>query len=364
MSVQIKAHLTSDAPSLTPITNTATSVFSFASGTTSTLSSNQVEIQTKGAFNLALSKVNQAGNPLADATFAIYQGTTDATDPLITASSNEQGSLIFSGGLLEMGQSYTLKEIEAPTGFALESATWKLEITANGALLTNNLNGETKSLSIFSASDDQGVVTISAGENEDGTLMNQLKAYQLNLTKVDANQETSSLGGANFELGTAVDSQGKVTNILATATSSESDGSLAFIDSQTQQSFTLSYDTELAEQNQGTIYYLKETAAPADYRQLQGYFELVISADGSVSVSYVGEDYSAGFSEAQTSVSLADSKRATNTIAFTIKNQRKVPLPATGGNGIGMYLTLGVISTLAAGIYFYRRGGGSDEKIS
>ncbi|MHC5249791.1 SpaA isopeptide-forming pilin-related protein [Enterococcus sp. LJL90] len=363
VSVQIRAHLTSDAPSLTPITNTATSAFTFASGTTSTLSSNQVEIQTKGAFNLALTKVNQAGNPLAGATFAIYQGTTDATDPLITASSNEQGSLIFSGGLLEMGQSYTLKEIEAPTGFALESATWKLEITADGALLTNNLTGETKTLSNFSASDDQGVITISAGENEDDTLTNQLKVYQLNLTKVDANQETSSLGGADFELGTAVDSQGIVSNILATATSSESDGSLAFIDSQTQQPFTLSYNTELAEQK-GTIYYLKETGAPADYRQLQGYFELVISADGSVSVSYVGEDYPAGFSEAQTSVSLADSETATNTIAFTIKNQKKVPLPATGGSGIAMYLTLGIIGTLAAGIYFYRRGGGSDEKIS
>ena len=77
--------------------------------------------------SIALTKTDGEGAPLAGATFGIWDGADDpeADDPLDTAESGSDGSVVFA----DMPQgSYLVREIAAPDGYVMTDEAFAVEL--------------------------------------------------------------------------------------------------------------------------------------------------------------------------------------------------------------------------------------------
>lgn len=179
--------------------------------------------------------------------------------------------------------------------------------------------------------------TIQLGQTEDVfvEVVNHLKDFELLLNKVDA-ASGKAIKGATFEISDTLNGSDLGIS-LATGVSDE-EGRIQF--------------TPELQLKAGKTYYLKEIAAPKDYKILTGYFEISIEGDGSkVSVKYVGDEKVKDFDYDVT----LQANEQLNLINFDIPNKRVVILPDTGSNMILYSIIAGGLLLSATIIYIYSK---------
>lgn len=181
--------------------------------------------------------------------------------------------------------------------------------------------------------------------------------YKLDVTKVDGEDNTVTLEGAEFVLYktvTSTDGEGNETttkyyvkvdsnNKVTGWTTDESEASTLTSDDSGNFSVTGLDD--------GT-YYLEETKAPTGYNLLDDPIKLVIAA-----ATDNGQSWSGKASDALTALTISvDDGEAENgntddgTVDLTVENNSGATLPSTGGMGTKIFYTLGGILVVCAGI--------------
>lgn len=169
--------------------------------------------------------------------------------------------------------------------------------------------------------------------------------YELDTTKVDGQDNTKKLEGAEFKLHNAdnkwaiVDSNSKVTGWADT----EEGGS------------TLTSDAnglfKVIGLDDGT-YYLKETKAPTGYNMLSSEITVVITATTTNGQTWTdGQASNALTNLAVTADGTAGTGDTSTGIAgITVANKAGATLPETGGIGTTIFYVLGTILVLGAGV--------------
>lgn len=255
-------------------------------------------------IDLSLNKVGPDGNALKGAEFILRQGETDWT-----FSEDEA-----TAGLHELTDvapgTYELIETKAPLGYKSLGKIGDLTIDANGqATFKKFAEEEPKSLSR----------TVEGRINIDLPFVtNDLKPFDLTVNKEDDLGEV--LIGAEFTLTGP-------NNYKQVITSTSDDPISEF-------SFTGLTPGD---------YTLTETSTPEGYIGLTRAITVEISELGVVEVSGADEE------------TLLTTGDQNNTISFTVTNKKKVPLPATGGAGTMLFVTIGVLALIATGLYFLQR---------
>lgn len=167
--------------------------------------------------------------------------------------------------------------------------------------------------------------------------------YELDTTKVDGQDSTKKLEGAEFKLHNAdnkwaiVDSNSKVTGWADT----EEGGS------------TLTSDAnglfKVIGLDAGT-YYLKETKAPTGYNMLSK--EITVEITATTSTTWDSGEPKDALTELKVT---ADGKSGTGNVntgiaGITVANNKGATLPETGGMGTTIFYALGSILVLGAGV--------------
>lgn len=179
--------------------------------------------------------------------------------------------------------------------------------------------------------------------------------YELDTTKVDGQDNTKELKGAEFKLKNSngkwavVDSNNKVTGWVA----DEKDG------------ITLTSDDnglfKVIGLDDGT-YYLKETQAPEGYNLLTEEITVVIEATTTNGQSWTGESASEALTVlAVTANGTAGTGNTSTGIAgITVANNKGSTLPETGGIGNYVFYGVGGVLMLGAAYYFVRKRTGKN----
>lgn len=172
--------------------------------------------------------------------------------------------------------------------------------------------------------------------------------YELDTTKVDGQDNTKKLEGAEFKLHNRdnkwviVDSNNKVTGWADT----EAGGSTLTSDSNGLfKVIGLDADT----------YYLKETKAPTGYNMLSSEITVVITA--TVSAEWTdGQASSALTNLAVTADGKAGTGDTSTGIAsITVANNKGATLPETGGMGTTIFYVVGAVLVIGAGVLLVTR---------
>ncbi|HFI0150657.1 TPA: SpaA isopeptide-forming pilin-related protein, partial [Streptococcus suis] len=186
-------------------------------------------------FSTEFTKVNEQGQPLADAVFELRQMTQTGYKRVLTGlTSNAQGKLRVDH--LQGGTTYELWETSAPSGYS--------KLTTAAARFTVS---------------DTGAITFASGGSQ---ITNRPPTYKVKVQKVDA------LTGQKVTVQTRIgitDSQG---NVIEGQISNFTNGEVSF-----PKNFA-----------PGT-YYIKEETTPSGYIGLSGLVPFTIRADGVVEVS-------------------------------------------------------------------------------
>ena len=213
---------------LTDIANTQTGAIEVVNGN---FSINVVDED----FSTEFTKVNEQGQPLADAVFELRQMTQTGYKRVLTGlTSNAQGKLRVDH--LQGGTTYELWETSAPSGYS--------KLTTAAARFTVS---------------DTGTITFASGGSQ---ITNRPPTYKVKVQKVDA------LTGQKVTVQTRIgitDSQG---NVIDRQISNFTNGEVSF-----PKNFA-----------PGT-YYIKEETTPSGYIGLSGLVPFTIRADGVVEVS-------------------------------------------------------------------------------
>lgn len=212
-------------------------------------------------------------------------------------------------------------------------------VTYNATLNSNaviGLNGNPNEVYLeYSNNPNQG------GEGDTGSTPEEYAlvfTYKLDVTKVDGDDNTKVLEGAEFvlydEAGNyaIVDENGKVTGWAtdidnASTLTSDADGNFVVIGL-----------------DEGT-YYLKETKAPAGYNLLSSPITVVINATDVHNVEYDGTNASSELTAIEITVNgTANSGDPdTGTVSATVENNSGSVLPETGGIGTTIFYVGGAI---------------------
>ncbi|ATZ04516.1 hypothetical protein CVO91_11715 [Streptococcus suis] len=186
-------------------------------------------------FSTEFTKVNEQGQPLADAVFELRQMTQTGYKRVLTGlTSNSQGKLHVDH--LQGGTTYELWETSAPSGYSKP----------------------TTAVARFTVS-DTGAITFASGSSQ---IINRPPTYKVKVQKVDA------LTGQKVTVQTRIgitDSQG---HVIEGQISNFTNGEVSF-----PKNFA-----------PGT-YYIKEETTPSGYIGLSGLVPFTIRADGVVEVS-------------------------------------------------------------------------------
>ncbi|WP_105128273.1 SpaA isopeptide-forming pilin-related protein [Streptococcus suis] len=186
-------------------------------------------------FSTEFTKVNEQGQPLADAVFELRQMTQTGYKRVLTGlTSNSQGKLHVDH--LQGGTTYELWETSAPSGYSKP----------------------TTAVARFTVS-DTGTITFASGGSQ---IINRPPTYKVKVQKVDA------LTGQKVTVQTRIgitDSQG---NVIEGQISNFTNGEVSF-----PKNFA-----------PGT-YYIKEETTPSGYIGLSGLVPFTIRADGVVEVA-------------------------------------------------------------------------------
>lgn len=174
--------------------------------------------------------------------------------------------------------------------------------------------------------------------------------YELDTTKVDGQDNTKKLEGAEFKLKNAagkwaiVDSNSKVTGWSDT----EEGGS------------TLTSDAnglfKVIGLDDGT-YYLKETKAPTGYNLLSSEITVVITATTTNGQAWTDGQASSALTKLEVTADGKAGTGDTNTgiAGITVANNKGSTLPETGGMGTTIFYVIGAILVIGAGVVLITR---------
>ena len=260
------------------------------------------------SVNVEFTKVD-ADHPntgLEGAKFALYTDVTETTAYKI-ATSDKDGKVTFTELSYDTlhGATYYMKEIQAPSGYVLNSTIYTISITVNGTEVTTSIS------------------------KADGTVISEKKienaAMQITFYKKAAEGDTF-LTGAVFELSKKAEN-GKYQLFTDETTGVASDGQ--FTIPQAGKTLTHLPDGE---------YQIREITAPAGYNLLTGTVDFKVEngsvVDNRIATSVSDDMYT------------IDSEGGSNVV--TIKNTAGIQLPETGGMGTLMTTMSGMALMLIA----------------
>lgn len=224
-----------------------------------------------------------------------------------SATSTNTGSVTFKD--LPIG-TYTLTETSTVNGYKL-GGNWQVSVTD---------------------SNNDGVLEVNSPFTY-GILANELKPFDLTVNKKD--DLGNALVGAEFTLT----KQGDNNFNMVLPNDKDPDKNPDPISQFVFKNLT-----------PGT-YTLKETKAPDGYALLTKEIKITISSLGVVTVVGATAD----------DIPPLTGGPGNNVISFDVANKKKVPLPATGGSGTMMFVTIGVLALTATGLYFLKR---KDQEVA
>lgn len=209
----------------------------------------------------------------------------------------------------------------------------------------------TEGASNFEAAHNEVVLdyTHNPGQSEDGKKAEtNTYTFDINgqIAKVDATNEETKLGGAEFTLY----SDEKLESVVKTATSANTTGSVVF-----------------KGLKEGT-YYLKETKAPSTYQITDNVYKIEIKAVYKSDDTNELENYTVTITnqndkeDSHTATYRSADETANVRVLTMVKNTKLGTLPSTGGMGTYLFTIIGVVVMAgAAGAFFISRRKGSEE---
>ena len=242
-----------------------------------------------------LIKQNDNGKSLAGAHFDLRKKDGSTIAGKIDLVTDAKGQINVDG--LNAGE-YAFKEVKPPAGYRQLSDTQSSYPIVVSPTKENNSNSV--------------------------TVKNMLKPFDITLTTVDADNNKLPIANVAFELK---DSNGNIIETNNSGNATDSAGELTFKNLPVG-TYTL---TETANENK-------------DYLPLKEPIVITIDQDGNVTVP----------STLNLKTILTDGT-ANNQIDFSIAEQAKVPLPATGGQGTWRYYLLGFMALTSSTIYLIFR---------
>ncbi len=249
----------------------------------------------------------------------VYIGGEEATEGFVVTN-NENGFAV----------NFDMMQLQAQAG-----AEIKVEYTAtvNEKAIVRNEEINTATLRYSNNPSDSSATTTTTDEE-------RVYSYNINVDKYDTNDETKKLEGAKFVLK---DASGKFYKYDATAKV------VSWVDTQEEATEVVTDANGAASFNglvQGT-YYLVETEAPAGFNKLINAITVIISKDGT---SYVSDN--------------ATTLNATDlSLTAKVANSSGSILPETGGTGTMIFIIVGTLAVLCAGIFLVTNKRMSKEAI-
>ncbi len=249
----------------------------------------------------------------------VYIGGEEATEGFVVTN-NENGFAV----------NFDMMQLQAQAG-----AEIKVEYTAtvNEKAIVRNEEINTATLRYSNNPSDSSATTTTTDEE-------RVYSYNINVDKYDTNDETKKLEGAKFVLK---DASGKFYKYDATAKV------VSWVDTQEEATEVVTDANGAASFNglvQGT-YYLVETEAPAGFNKLINPITVIISKDGT---SYVSDN--------------ATTLNATDlSLTAKVANSSGSILPETGGTGTMIFIIVGTLAVLCAGIFLVTNKRMSKEAI-
>lgn len=152
-------------------------------------------------------------------------------------------------------------------------------------------------------------------------------SFNIVINKYAAGSESTKLGGAKFVLKNA---EGKYYKYDATTKA------VTWVDDKSAATEVITDDNGAARFDglQAGTYYLEETAAPAGYNQLTKDITIVLNKDGSATID--------GF---------ASAPGADHSLTAGVANSTGTMLPETGGIGTVIFVALGALAVICAGVF-------------
>ncbi len=277
------------------------------------------KIVNEKRYNLWLFKVDEHRNPLKGAKFELSGGDLD--EPRIETS-DKDGEIIFRAGPMFKGQTYELRELEAPAGYDKVDTVYKIEMSDEG-LSANLIDGEgNKSPLKVELIEDVSKHNKVSGGIEIG-IVNPRTKSTLEVIKEDKDSK-KAIKDVSFK----VFKEGENPDKAIEYTTDE------------QGKFTVpNLDTK-------ETYFIRETKAPNDYILLDQ--DIVLSFDTKQNKWLV--------TEKDTGKELDEVKwdSQNNLLSVTVFNEQKKMLPQTGGSGIIIPLVISSLTGLGSLSYFIR----------
>lgn len=177
--------------------------------------------------------------------------------------------------------------------------------------------------------------------------------YELDVTKVDSQNHTTKLQGAEFKLKNSndkwaiVNGDGKVTGWADTVEA----GSILTSDDKGL--------FKVIGLDDGT-YYLKETVAPTGYNLLSEEIEVVINANTNNGQNWIDGEARSALTNLTVTANGTDGTGNINngTASITVTNTKGSTLPETGGIGNYVFYGVGGVLMMGAAYYFVRKRTG------
>lgn len=277
---------------------------------------------------LSLNKLGADGKVLGGAIFELQQDEQKAT---FTENKTTVGLHELVG--VAPG-TYELVETDAPDGYKVLGKIGDLKIDSAGNASFKKV-GETEYTDLDRTVNNRIDITLP-------TVTNELKPFELEVRKRNADNHNQFLQGAVFTLYDKIPTDDTATELAEVTTDSNGKGTFK------------KTDGSIYQLEAGQEYFFKETTAPDGYVLSNSIYKVVIAIDGSVAITKDGN--------AVTEVTddlIPDN--GNNQIGLTIDNKPRTPLPSTGGSGTMFFVTIGVLGLLSTGLYFLQR---KDQEVA
>lgn len=276
---------------------------------------------------LSLNKLGADGKVLGGAIFELQKsGEKKAT---LTETTDGLHELV---GVTP--ETYELVETNAPDGYKVLGKIGDLKIDSAGNASFKKV-GETEYTDLDPTVNDRINITLP-------TVTNELKPFELEVKKRNADNHNQFLQGAVFTLYDKTPTDDTATELAKVTTDSNGKGTFK------------KTDGSIYQLEAGQEYFFKETTAPDGYVLSTSIYKVVIAIDGNVAITKDGN----------TVTEVTDDlipDNGNNQIGLTIDNKPKTPLPSTGGSGTMFFVTVGVLGLLSTGLYFLQR---KDQEVA
>ena len=241
-------------------------------------------------------------------------------------------------------QTISVTEGKGETTFAgLEPGTYYIyEIATDGTVITETGNKATIDGAAYTVTYEDNTSTVTAGTTTTAKITNTRDMFKLNLLKVDKNDESKTLSGAEFTLH-----QLYVDN--------EETGHISYVEN-SERTVTTGSDGKAAFDDLALGYYeIKETRTPDGYI-LTGSSTFCIKVTGTGVQMVIRDDEAPPEEwEATATSGLATFTAESGVYTATVRNEAGAALPSTGGGGTVRLRAAGIVlAALAGGVLMLR----------